>query len=460
MTFLDPRHRTWARSNRFVPRTFVRPFARFLQVEAASGVVLLAAAIVALVWANSAWSDAYHSLFEDFRVVLAIGSLHFDESLGHFINEGLMAVFFFVVGLEIKRELSTGGLRDPRAAALPAVAAVGGMLVPAAIYVAITSGLGAEAAAGWAIPMATDIAFAIGVLALLSHRVPPGAKLFILALAIADDLGAIAIIALFYTADLEIGWLLLAAAGLAGIWVGERAGIRSLAFYVPVALVVWFATFESGVHATLAGVALGFLTPARSLYGAREFEDKARTIIETYPLGATDEDEEESDHEAEMLAEIATESISPLSRLEHRLLPWSSYVIVPLFALANAGVDLRGANMSDLLLNRVALGVALGLLVGKAVGITAFAWIAVRLGWGRLPEATTWNHVVGLATLAGIGFTVSLFITNLAFSDPVTANLARVGILAGSLLAGVIGSLIILWAGTHTGRGLQARVAE
>lgn len=421
---------------------------------------MLAAAIVALVWANSSWSDAYHSLFEEFRVVLSIGSLSFDETLGHFINEGLMAVFFFVVGLEIKRELSTGELRDPRAAALPAVAAVGGMLVPAAIYVAITSGLGGEAASGWAIPMATDIAFAVGVLALLSHRVPSGAKLFILALAIADDLGAIVVIALFYSADLEVGWLVLAAAGLAGIWVGQRAGVRSPAFYVPVALAVWFATFESGVHATLAGVALGFLTPAHSLYGAREFESKARTIIDTYPVGDSDENEEESDHEAELLSEIAAESISPLSRLEHRLLPWSSYVIVPLFALANAGVDLRGANAFNLLLNRVALGVAVGLLVGKTLGITAFAWLAVRLGWGRLPEETTWSHVVGLATLAGIGFTVSLFITNLAFTDPVTANLARVGILAGSLLAGVVGSLVILWAGKAVQPPYEPRVAE
>jgi NhaA family Na+:H+ antiporter len=398
---------------------------------------------MALVWANSPWSDTYERLFEETRVVVGLGPIHLDESLAHFINDGLMAIFFFVVGLEIKRELVVGDLRDPKAAALPVVAAVGGMLVPAAVYVAFTAGLGPGIVDGWAIPMATDIAFAVGVVALLGSRVPPGAKLFVLALAIADDLGAIAVIAVFYTSDLSLGWLGIAVAGLAVIWFSQRVGVRSLAFYVPMALAVWFATLESGVHATLAGVALGFMTPVRSLYSSEEFERKAAHILNTYPVGETTEDEEKSDYEAELLAEIATESIAPLNRLENRLLPWSSYVVVPLFALANAGVDFRGVDLSDVLLDRVALGVALGLLVGKTIGISTFTWLAVRLGWGKLPSHTNWRHIVGLASLAGIGFTVSLFITNLAFTDQEVADVAKVGIFAGSLLSGIIGSFLL-----------------
>jgi NhaA family Na+:H+ antiporter len=230
---------------------------------------------------------------------------------------------------------------------------------------------------------------------------------------------------------------------LAVIWFSQRVGVRSLAFYVPMALAVWFATLESGVHATLAGVALGFMTPVRSLYSSEEFERKAAHILNTYPVGETTEDEEKSDYEAELLAEIATESIAPLNRLENRLLPWSSYVVVPLFALANAGVDFRGVDLSDVLLDRVALGVALGLLVGKTIGISTFTWLAVRLGWGKLPSHTNWRHIVGLASLAGIGFTVSLFITNLAFTDQEVADVAKVGIFAGSLLSGIIGSFLL-----------------
>ena len=439
----DDRHATWASSERFVPRNFVRPFVRFTRVEAASGIVLLATAAMALVWANSPWSDIYHRVFEETRVAFGIGPLELNETLGHFINDGLMAIFFFVVGLEIKRELVVGDLRDPKAAALPVVAAVGGMVVPAVVYLAFTAGLGPEAAGGWAIPMATDIAFVVGVVALLGRRVPTGAKLFVLALAIADDLGAIAVIAIFYTSDLSLGWLSVAVVGLAVIWFSQRAGVRSLAFYVPMAAAVWFATLESGVHATLAGVALGLMTPARSLYDSAELESKVVDIIDTYPRGSTIEDEERSDYEAELLAEIATESIAPLNRLEHKLLPWSSYVIVPLFALANVGVDLRGVDLSGVLSDRIALGVAFGLLVGKTIGISVFTWLAVRLGWGILPRNTDWGHIVGLAALAGIGFTVSLFITNLAFTDQQLADVAKVGIFAGSLLSGVVGSAIL-----------------
>lgn len=405
--------------------------------------MLLVAAVVALVWANSAWSDVYFRFFEGTRFTLTLGRVGIDESIGHLINDGLMAVFFFVVGLEIKRELVAGELRDRRAAAFPVIVAAGGMIVPALIYLALTAGLGSEVSAGWGIPMATDIAFTLGVIALLGKRVPPAARIFILALAIADDLGAILVIALFYTSDLSAMWLGLATTALILTWLGQRVGIRSYLFYIPVAAFVWFATLESGVHATLAGVALAFLTPARSKYSAAELEYKTRVILDTYPIGDSVEDAEKSNHEAELVAKLARESIPPLNRLENRLIPWSSFVIVPLFALANAGVDLRNTDLADLVLDRVALGVALGLLVGKTVGITLFSWVMVRFGWGRLPEATRWSQMIGLAMLAGIGFTVSLFITNLAFNDRQLADVARVGILVGSLVSGLLGVLVL-----------------
>ncbi|HSJ35603.1 MAG TPA: Na+/H+ antiporter NhaA [Acidimicrobiia bacterium] len=440
----DERHDTWATSNRFVPRTFVRPLYRFSQIEAASGLALLVAAAVALIWANSPLADSYHHLFEEVHLEISLGAFHFEESLGHFINDGLMALFFFVVGLEIKREMVLGDLSNPKAAALPVVAALGGMIVPALIYLAFTSGAGGEATRGWGIPMATDIAFAVGVISLLGRRVPAGGKLFILALAIADDIGAIAVIAVFYTTDLRALWLVGAVIGLGLIWFGQRSGVRSLIFYVPFALFVWFATLESGVHATLAGVVMGLLTPARAWYSATELDTKARMILDTYPIGKTILDEERADHEAMLLAEIANESVAPLNRLEHRLLPWSSFVIVPLFALANAGVTFSGTPLGGILENPVALGVGLGLLVGKPIGITLFAWLAVRSGIGRLPPHTTWSHIVGLGSLAGIGFTVSLFVTGLAFTSDEFTGVAKIGIFAGSLLAGIVGSTLLV----------------
>ncbi|CAN5834422.1 Na+/H+ antiporter NhaA [soil metagenome] len=440
---LDERHPTWATSNRFVPRTFVRPILRFSKAKAASGIFLLVAATVALAWANSPWAETYFRVFQSTSFHLSFGPLTFDESISHLINDGLMAIFFFVVGLEIKRELVLGDLRHPKAAALPVIAAIGGMIVPAIIYLALTSGLGPEIARGWGIPMATDIAFVLGVVALLGSRVPAGGKLFILSLAIVDDIGAIVVIALFYADNVRLGWLATSVVAFVTVWAAGRAGVRSQVFYVPVALVVWFATYRSGVHATLAGVALGLLTPARALYSATEFETKARHILDTFPLGSTVELEEKSDHEAAVLTEIATESIAPLNRLEIRLLPWTSFVIVPLFALANAGITLRGNDLIPTGLGRVAVGVGLGLLAGKIIGITTFSWLAVRTGLGRLPAHTGWQHIFGLAAVAGIGFTVSLFVTSLALPTDAVNAAAKIGIFAGSLVAGVVGFALL-----------------
>ena len=442
MTF-DQRHSTWANSNRFVPRVFVQPFKRFTQIEAGSGIVLLVAAAVALVWANSSYADSYFHLFEELIVEFQFGPIHLEESFGHMVNDGLMAIFFFVVGLEIKRELVLGELRDPKVAALPVMAALGGMVVPASIYVALASGT-PGAGSGWGIPMATDIAFAVGVLSLLGRRVPAAGKLFILALAIADDVGAILVIAIFYTSDLSFVWLIGAVAGLGVVTLAQRVGVRSLAFYWPVAIAIWFALLESGVHATLAGVALGLLTPARPLYSPEELDRRARQILDMYPLGDTVEDREHADHEAMLLTEISRESVSPLARLEHKMLPWSSFVVIPLFALANAGVSFAGTDVADLITHPVSLGVGLGLLFGKPIGITLFTWLAVRLGIGRMPVGTRWPHIIGLGLVAGIGFTVALFVTALAFDDPRLGDIAKVGIFAGSIIAAILGAVILL----------------
>jgi len=448
---MDRRHQTWATSERFVPKRFVRPFVRFTRIEAASGIVLLAAAIAALIWANSRWSETYFQIL-DTHLTIDLGPFHLDESLLHLINDGLMAIFFFVVGLEIKRQLVLGDLRDPRAAAFPVMAALGGMIFPAAIYLLFNFDAGGEAIRGWGIPMATDIAFAVGVVALLGSRVSSGAKLFLLTLAIADDIGAITVIAIFYTEDLELRYLAFAVGGLVLARLANLVQVRSLAFYVPLGVVVWFLTLESGVHATLAGVALGLLTPARALYPADEFDRRARAILDTFPNEPdSPEAREHADHEALLLSDISAEAVSPLSRLEHRLQIWSSFVVVPLFALANAGIDFRGVEIVDALTSSVALGVAAGLVVGKTVGISFFAFIAVRSGFARLPAGTSWTHVVGLAAVAGIGFTVALFVANLAFTDPALDELAKVGIFAGSLVAGLVGALFLSRARPQAG---------
>ena len=439
---MDRRHTTWASSDRFVPKRFIRPLARFTSIEASSGIVLLVAAVAAIVWANSAYSETYFSLLEE-HITFDLLGLHFDESLQHFVNDGLMVIFFFVVGLEIKRELVLGDLRDPKAAALPVMAALGGMIVPALIFLAFTLGDGGEVVRGWGIPMATDIAFALGVVALLGSKVPTGAKLFLLAVAIADDIGAIAVIALFYTSDLNGAYLSAAVAGLILIWIASKVNVRAMTFYIPMGVLIWFFMLESGVHATLAGVALGFLTPARPYYKPREFEERSRAILDSYPVSEDTEGQEHSDHEALLLSRIANESVSPLNRIEHALTPWSSYLVVPIFALANAGVDFSTVSFSEAATSSVALGVAAGLVVGKIVGISSFAYAAVKFNAGKLPRGTGWGHVVGLAATAGIGFTVSLFVTGLAFEDPHLTDLAKAGIFTGSLIAGLIGALLL-----------------
>jgi len=433
---------TWLSSDRLIPSRFVRPLLRFTHIEAAGGAILLIAAVVALVWANLPGGESYERFFNT-ELGVDLGIVHVEETVRDFINDGLMAIFFFVVGLEIKRELVRGDLRYLKSAMLPAFGAIGGMLFPALIFLAFVLGDG-EATRGWGIPMATDIAFSVGVVALLGSRVSVGAKLFLLALAIVDDIGAIAVIAIFYTEELSLAWLGGAIGLLLVIEVAKRVGIRAISFYVVLGAGTWFALLESGVHATIAGVALGLMTPAFSLYSDSEYRQRATWIMSRYDMeAAQSRAPERIDADAMELVSVARESVSPLSRLETAVHPWSSFVIVPIFALANAGIRFAGVDVGEALTSPVALGVGTGLVVGKVVGVTLFVWLAVKLGFGVLPRNTTWTHMVGMAAAAGIGFTVSLFITELAYTDPGILDRAKLGIFVGSAVAGLLAYLIL-----------------
>ncbi|HSH23362.1 MAG TPA: Na+/H+ antiporter NhaA [Acidimicrobiales bacterium] len=410
-------------------RRLPRPVREFLHTESAGGVVLLVGALVALVWANSPWQHSYTSLWET-EVRLEIGRLVVTESLRHWVNDGLMALFFFVVGLEIKRELVHGELRSLRTAALPIVGALGGMVVPALIYLAVNAG--GPGVHGWGVPMATDIAFAVGVVALLGPRVPTSLKLFLLTLAVADDLGAIVVIALFYASGVDATALAVAAGLVVAIEVLRRAEVTWMPGFVVLGVGVWLATLASGVHATIAGVVMGLLTPAHPLAPARLAREWAEDLAD-----------EPTPEELLGMTRLAKESVSVAERLAHHLHPLTSFVIVPIFALANAGVTLSPSALSAPGTSAVALGVALGLVAGKAIGITTASWLAVRLGLGALPSGVGWRHMAGIAAVAGIGFTVSLFVAGLAYDEEALEGAAKVGILAGSLVAAVGGSTVL-----------------
>jgi NhaA family Na+:H+ antiporter len=412
----------------------LRPLARFLRVESAGGVVLFACTVVALALANSPAAGWYHALWQT-PVALELGPLRLAGGLGHLvINEGLMTVFFFVVGLEIKRELVAGELRDPRKAALPVAAALGGMVVPAAVYLALMHGR--PGARGWGVPMATDIAFVVGVMALLGRRVPFGLKIMLLSLAIADDIGSVLVIAAFYSDHLNPWMLAAAAAGLGLCRVLRRLGVRSSAVYVAVGAVVWLATYKSGVHPTVAGVALGLLTPSGVWVGRTAL---GLALTDAAARLRNDGDDEVGAADLELLRFAAREAVSPLERLEHALHPWVSFVVMPLFALANAGVTIRAGAMAD----PVAAAVALGLVVGKPAGIVLFSWLAVKAGVARLPAGVTWRMLVGGGFLAGIGFTMSLFVAGLGLEgEHLTAG--KVGTLVGSVCSAVIGTVVLV----------------
>jgi len=429
---------SWSDSARPVPRLVLRPLQTFLRTEEASGILLLAAAVAALLWANSPWRASYDALWHT-QLTIGLGPWSLAEDLQHWVNDALMALFFLVVGLEIKRELTTGELREPKAAALPAIAALGGMIVPALLYLAINRS--GEPARGWGIPMATDIAFALGVLAIVGRGLPTALKTFLLALAIVDDIGAILVIAIFYSGSISPGPLLTAGGLLALILVLQRLQVRWTAVYVLLGVGVWLATFQSGVHATIAGVALGLATPAAAFQRPRAVSLEAHRVADD-----TVDDPVPPDADAHQwlhLAGLTREAVSPLARLEHLLHPWTSYLIIPVFALANAGVSITSSSLREAVTSGVTLGVVAGLVVGKTIGVTVFTWLATKTGITRLPEDVGWGQLVGVAALAGIGFTVSLFITSLAFQTQAIQDTAKVGILAASLLAGLLGALFL-----------------
>lgn len=415
-----------------------RPVRNFLRVEAAGGLLLILATVVALVWANSPWSGSYFSLVHA-EITLEFGSLlTISEDVSHWVNDALMVLFFFVVGIEINRELVTGELRDRRAAALPAMAALGGMIVPAMIYTFVN--LGGDGAHGWGVPMATDIAFAVGVVSLLGNRIPGAMKVFLLTLAIVDDIGAILVIALFYTDDLSLGWLLTAVVTTGLVILMRTIRIWYIPVYVVVGTFLWLAVFQSGIHATIAGVVLGLIVPARPLKdldGDDSLDGHIGSAISGQPSAGL----------IRRAHFEIRETVSVAERLDDVLHPFTSFLIVPLFAFANAGIEVSGETMREALTSPVTLGVVAGLVVGKLVGVSLFTYIGVRLGLASLPRGSTWTHVVGLSAIAGIGFTVALFISNLAYTDKVLVEDAKIGILAASVVAALVGVVILTRAG-------------
>jgi NhaA family Na+:H+ antiporter len=423
----------------------IKPFALFAKQASAGGIVLLACAVVALLWANSPLSEYYFRLWS-IPVEVRFGNLvDIDKPLLLWINDGLMAVFFFLVGMEIKRELLVGELRSPRKAMLPMAAAVGGMVVPALIYASLN--WGAPEIRGWGIPMATDIAFALGALALLGTRAPLALKVFLTALAIVDDLGAVLVIALFYTENLKVNALLYSLLFWGAMIAMNRLGVRSGLAYFLVSVGMWYFMLKSGVHATVAGVLGAFAIPVRSRIDPELFIVRVREYLNQFDQPITERTIILSPEQQSAVEAIEREALrvqSPLQRLEHRLHYFVAFFVMPIFALANAGVALGGEGGLNWT-SRVIWGVALGLLIGKPLGIALFSWLAVRLGLAQLPQGINFVHIVGVGFLAGIGFTMALFIGGLAFRGD-ELNYAKLGILAGSALAGAIGFMMLrIW---------------
>jgi Na+:H+ antiporter, NhaA family len=418
----------------------------FLRTEEASGVFLLVAALIALVWANSPFRESYEDLW-GIVATLRIGSLDVAMDLQHWVNEGLMTLFFLVVGLEVKREVVTGELRDPRKLALPAIAAIGGMVVPAGLYLLVNAG--SDTANGWGVPVATDIAFALGILTLAASHAPVALRSFLLTLAIVDDIGAIVLIAVFYSDGLAAGWLLVAAAFVAAVILAQRVGFSSVGPYIILGIGLWVALFASGVHPTLAGVALGLLAPTIPIHGSR-IADATIRRVQRFAYGNA----EEADEPNWVVDDYsATRSESPLDRVETTLHPWTTRVVAPTFALANTGVELSGSAVEEAVTGPVGLGVIIGLVVGKPVGVGVATWIARRSGLTRLPSDVSFRMILGVAALAGVGFTVSLFIAELAFGAARHIDAAKLAVLLASLLAGSFGALLLHTAGRSTRAG-------
>ncbi|MFW6039441.1 MAG: Na+/H+ antiporter NhaA [Gemmatimonadota bacterium] len=424
-----------------------RAFIEYLQAEAAGGVIMMSAAALALVVANSALAGAYDTFWHQYAG-LSFGGWALELSLHHWVNDGLMAVFFFLVGLEIKRELLFGELASARRAALPVIAAFGGAVVPALIYVAFNAG--GEHPQGWGVPMATDIAFAVTVLALLGSRAPLWLKSFVTALAIADDIMAVLVIAVFYSGALDLAAIAWATGCAFALGALNLSRVMRPAPYVLVGILMWYFVLQSGVHATIAGVVTAAFIPAslgraaeRMRDSAVEIRGLARELTQAAGPRETWEVIDEREAELEDIAHAVSRQSAPLYRLEHAIHPWSAYVILPVFAFANAGIEISLSGLGATLTTPLALGVMLGLFLGKQIGITGAAWLAVRLGAGTLPEGARWSQIWGGAALAGIGFTMSIFIAALAFPDPDTLQVAKLAVVVGSLASATAGIVLL-----------------
>ncbi len=422
----------------------IRPLHAFFRTEAIGGILIIVSAAAAMILANTSLATAYHRLWE-IPLRINIGDFIIDKTVHDWINDGLMAIFFFLVGLEIKREFLVGELASLRKAALPIVAALGGMIVPALLYALFN--IGGTGQAGWGIPMATDIAFALGALALLGSNVPTGLLVFLTALAIADDLGAVLVIALFYAEKIDLFPLVTGSVVLLISYSFNRLGVRKLMAYIILGIILWVAFLKSGVHATVAGVLLAMTIPANAVITEDQFAQRIQKLIQKFlsreradhPLERT-EDQQAILQEVELSCRRVQ---APLQRIEHGLHPWATYVIMPIFAFANAGVEIPIQAMGNALSQPVILGILVGLFLGKQAGITLFAWLAVRLGWADLPSKVGWKQIYGISVLAGIGFTMSLFIASLAFPDPTLLAQAKIGVLMASLLSGAIGYILL-----------------
>ncbi len=436
---LDPRERLPRR-----PLTnFVRPVQEFVQTESAGAILLMVAAIVALVWANSPWRHSYEELLAvqlgvDLAFWAVEGSLHF------WVNEVGMVLFFFLIGLEVKREITIGELSDPRVMAAPVIGAIGGMLLPLAIFLLITQGASGDAREGWAIPMATDVAFALGIAMLFARRVPLGLRAMLLTFVIVDDIGTVVVVAFFYSGDVQVDQLLLTVGLVALMLLVYRLGLRPMFIFAGLGVVAWAAIHDSGVHPTTLGAVLGFLTPWRPPMPLDGFVRTARQLLERFRAG--DEDSETPlGHDQVVdsllsLSDLSSNAVPHVDRLEHHLHPWVAYLVVPAFALANAGVHLDPAGLADAFASTVTWGVIVGLVVGKPVGLVAATWIAVVLGAQR-PAGVTWRGVWAIGLVAGIGFTVALFVGDLAYADPDLLRFSKIGIIAAFAIAGPLAFL-------------------
>lgn len=423
----------------------LEPVHKFIRLEYTAGIVLFACVIVAIIWANLAGIERYHKVWE-MHFSLGFEDYVLNKPLHVWINDGLMAIFFFLIGLELKREFIAGELSTFKTASLPMVAALGGMIVPAAIYLAIN--YGTPQIRGWGIPMATDIAFAIGIMSLAGDKVPSGVKVFLSALAVADDLGAVLVIAIFYTDHISLYALAIGISFLLVLWIANIVGVRHMLFYIVAGLIVWIAFLNSGIHATIAGVLTAFTIPARTKINEKHYlrdvtrylqcfaaEVPANSILTTPRQHALIED----------IKRLSQDAETPLQKIEYNLHPWVAFLIMPLFALCNAGIEIK-ASFFSAIANPVSMGIMTGLVIGKFAGVLGFTWLMIKLGGFNLPRNANWQHIVGVAVLAGVGFTMSLFVTGLAFNDVEVIENAKTGIFLGSLIAGIAGSIVLKWS--------------